>query len=198
LTREAAEEAVDLIGDADALLLGPGMAEPGATKAFVTDLLEHANPKCVVVLDALAVSCGVLDSGLGDLAERTVVTPNRAEAEYLIDNTAGDDAALAVRIAQRHRVTTVLGSCVATSDGECWIIPKGNAGLGTSGSGDVLAGAVTGIAARTQQPVMAAAWGLTLHGTAGDRLAARVGQVGFLAREILDELPGCVQTLTSG
>ena len=42
----------------------------------------------------------------------------------------------------------------------------------------------------------AATWGLTLHGAAGDRVAARIGEVGFLARELLDELPRCLQQLS--
>jgi NAD(P)H-hydrate repair Nnr-like enzyme with NAD(P)H-hydrate dehydratase domain len=68
-------------------------------------------------------------------------------------------------------------------------VSSGHPGLGTSGSGDVLAGAIGGLLARGTQPMQAAAWGTYLHAAAGDRLAARVGRLGFLARELLDELP---------
>ena len=63
------------------------------------------------------------------------------------------------------------------------------AGTGTSGSGDVLAGAVTGLLARGADAAQAACWATFLHSTAGDRLAARVGRLGFLARELVDQLP---------
>jgi len=67
-------------------------------------------------------------------------------------------------------------------------VRTGGPGLGTSGSGDVLAGAVAGLAARGSSPEGAAVWGVHLHGVAGDRLAAGGAPVGFLARELLDEL----------
>jgi len=92
-------------------------------------------------------------------------------------------------------VTTVFNNTAATPDGEQFSVPKGNPGLATSGSGDVLAGAVAGVAARTADTLAAGVWGLALHGAAGDRLAARIGGVGFLARELLDELPLCLRDL---
>lgn len=65
-------------------------------------------------------------------------------------------------------------------------------GLATSGSGDTLAGIVAGIAARGAPALQAAVWGVWAHGTAGERLARRVAKVGFLARELLAELPSLV------
>ena len=63
------------------------------------------------------------------------------------------------------------------------------AGLGTSGSGDVLAGVIGGLLARGASPTTAAIWGVFLHGRAGGRLSASVGTLGFLARELLAEIP---------
>jgi NAD(P)H-hydrate repair Nnr-like enzyme with NAD(P)H-hydrate dehydratase domain len=65
----------------------------------------------------------------------------------------------------------------------------GGPGLGTSGSGDVLAGLITGFLARGAPPTQAAGWGVFVHGEAGARLAGRLGPVGFLAREISAEAP---------
>lgn len=62
-------------------------------------------------------------------------------------------------------------------------------GLATSGSGDVLAGVIAGLAARGAPPVMAALWGVYLHGEAGVQLSKKVGPLGFLAREIPDPIP---------
>jgi NAD(P)H-hydrate repair Nnr-like enzyme with NAD(P)H-hydrate dehydratase domain len=74
---------------------------------------------------------------------------------------------------------------------------SGNAGLATSGSGDVLAGLLAGLAARGADPLQAVVWAAHVHGLAGDRLAARIGAVGYLARELLDEIPGVLTSLTS-
>ena len=64
----------------------------------------------------------------------------------------------------------------------------GGPGLATSGSGDVLAGAIGGMLARGAGRD-GACWATYLHARAGDRLAERIGPLGFLARELADELP---------
>jgi NAD(P)H-hydrate repair Nnr-like enzyme with NAD(P)H-hydrate dehydratase domain len=53
----------------------------------------------------------------------------------------------------------------------------------------VLAGLVVGVRARGAEPEQAACWGTYLHSTAGERLASAVGGVGFLARELVDQIP---------
>ena len=73
-----------------------------------------------------------------------------------------------------------------------WTAPTydgGAPGLGVSGSGDVLAGIVGGLLARGAEPLNALQWAVWLHGEAGTRLATKVGPVGFLARQIADEVP---------
>jgi ADP-dependent NAD(P)H-hydrate dehydratase len=75
--------------------------------------------------------------------------------------------------------------------------------LGTSGSGDVLAGAgagagaIAGLLARGAEPAQAAVWATHLHAAAGDRLASRVGPLGFLARELVGELPAILAELNT-
>ena len=45
------------------------------------------------------------------------------------------------------------------------------------------------------EPVRAAVWGGWLHGRAGARLAAEVGTLGFLAREVADRVPHALAEL---
>jgi NAD(P)H-hydrate repair Nnr-like enzyme with NAD(P)H-hydrate dehydratase domain len=71
---------------------------------------------------------------------------------------------------------------IAAPDGAAFRYTRGGAGLGTSGSGDVLGGIVAGLLARGADPLRAAAWGVFLHGEAGNALALRHGAVGLLAR----------------
>ena len=75
---------------------------------------------------------------------------------------------------------------VASPDGRRWTSESGGIGLGTSGSGDVLAGVVGGLLARGCTPEQAAVWGQYVHAAAGDRLATHVGRTGFLARAVLE------------
>jgi NAD(P)H-hydrate repair Nnr-like enzyme with NAD(P)H-hydrate dehydratase domain len=48
---------------------------------------------------------------------------------------------------------------------------------------------VAGLAARGATPAQAATWATHAHSSAGDRLAVGVGPLGFLASELLTELP---------
>ena len=66
-------------------------------------------------------------------------------------------------------------------------------GLATSGSGDVLAGIIAGLAARGADLAQAASWGVVMHARAGERLAERLGKLGYLARELCDEVPALLE-----
>jgi ADP-dependent NAD(P)H-hydrate dehydratase len=103
-----------------------------------------------------------------------------------------DPAGAASRLAGQAHATVGLGgatSWVAAPDGRLWEDESGGAGLGVSGSGDVRAGVVAGLLARGAEPEQAAVWASYLHGRAGERLAATVGRLGFLARELPPEIP---------
>ena len=95
-------------------------------------------------------------------------------------------------MARRPNATVALGgatSWVASPSGRLWRDESGGAGLGVSGSGDVRAGVTAGLLARGAEPDQAAVWAAHLHGRAGERLAASVGTLGFLARELPAEIP---------
>jgi NAD(P)H-hydrate repair Nnr-like enzyme with NAD(P)H-hydrate dehydratase domain len=80
-------------------------------------------------------------------------------------------------------------SHIVHPDGRVWVYRGGAPGLGVSGSGDALAGIVGGLLARGPGPLTALLWAVLLHGEAGEQLSKKVGPVGFLAREIPDEIP---------
>lgn len=183
---------------ASAVLVGPGLSDPDSTLTLLTGVLERVEAEVPLVLDAFAV--GVLPR-LQDLAPtlrgRLVLTPNADEVARLldVDDVPDDGLPDAVRtVAERYGASVSCGEVIA-ADGRLWRKVAGNRGLGTSGSGDVLAGAITGLLARGAEPGQAAAWGTHLHSAAGDRLAGTVGRVGYLAREVLDVLPAVLDEL---
>jgi len=186
---------------ADAVLVGPGLDDPVSTRRLLRLVAQYAPAESAVVLDAFAL--GVLaqeatSAARTSLPSELVLTPNPDEARRLLADgpDVGDDAeVVAVAIAQRYSAVVGYQRQVADSSGRHWCIPAGNPGLGTSGSGDVLAGAVTGLLARGASGQQAMCWATYLHATAGDRLAARVGRLGFLARELLAELPAILTEL---
>jgi NAD(P)H-hydrate repair Nnr-like enzyme with NAD(P)H-hydrate dehydratase domain len=88
-------------------------------------------------------------------------------------------------------IIALKGPCtyVAAPDGQLLHNTAGNLGLGTSGSGDTLAGVIVGLCARGASPLQATAWGVHVHAKAGEALARKVAPLGFLARELLGEVP---------
>ena len=131
-----------------------------------------------------------------------VLTPHAGEMAHLTgaskDSISADPAAAALDAARRWNALVVLKgpvTHVAAPDGRLWRHDGGNAGLGVSGSGDVLAGLLGGLAARGATLDQAAAWAVRLHGRAGERLAGRFGVIGYLAREIAAEVPAMMDAL---
>jgi ADP-dependent NAD(P)H-hydrate dehydratase len=153
-----------------------------------------------VVVDAIGMAyLTAHPEGLGHLEGRAVLTPNNTELAITLgleqEEVDADPVAAIVRLATTVGATVVSGtatSWVASPDGEVWTVDTGGPGLGISGSGDVKAGIITGLCARGCPPPQAAVWGTYLHGRAGDRLAARIGRMGFLARELLLEVPAAI------
>lgn len=186
---------LDLAQRASAVLIGPGMADEPETRELVERLLPELDVP--VVLDALGLAAVTADPGcLHHLEGRVVLTPNPTELAISLhveqDEVADDPAGAALRLAEQAHAAVGLGgatSWVATPDGELWRDESGGAGLGVSGSGDVRAGVVAGLLARGADPDQAAVWASYLHGRAGERLAATVGRLGFLARELPPEIP---------
>lgn len=200
--RHAGKAVAERAASADVVLVGAGMSQPDAARDLVMALLEVPGP--TLILDAVAITCLGDDPArvLEPARERIVVTPNAMEAAVLaatdIEEVQRDRLATATALAGRLGVVVALkGATTYTCGpgGERFSDTAGNPGLATSGSGDVAAGAVAGIAARGAAPIHATVWGMHVHALAGDRLAERVGPVGYLARELLDELPGVLADL---
>jgi ADP-dependent NAD(P)H-hydrate dehydratase len=191
----SAELIADLAQSASAVLIGPGLADVDEARGLVEALLPGLEGP--VALDALALAAVTADpSCLHHLEGRAVLTPNPTELAISLhidpDELEDDPAGAARRLAEQTHATVGLGgatSWVAGSDGRLWEDESGGAGLGVSGSGDVRAGVVAGLLARGAEPDQAAVWASYLHGRAGERLAATVGRLGFLARELPPEIP---------
>ena len=118
-----------------------------------------------------------------------MLTPNVTEAAHLLGRDPGDDLAAAAReLADRYEAVVSLYGHIAEPGRPAWREESGDAGLGTSGSGDVRAGIVAGLLARGAEPAQAACWGAYAHAASGQRLAPRHGRTGFLARELVEEV----------
>ena len=197
---------------ANAILVGPGLDDPDLANELLEALLSReggaggsaggaqgdvgAGEGPDVVLDAYALGALVpLEDQLGPWHGRLILTPNPTEAEVLLGRDVNDLEKDLAEISARFGAVVSCQGLITQPPGlnpdepELWKITTGYGGLGTSGSGDVLAGAIAGFRARGTTGAQAACWGTHLHAAAGDRLASRMGPLGFLARELADELP---------
>lgn len=191
------------VGAVDAMLVGPGMSSARAAHALLAPLVGRMASHAALVLDAGAILALHSDERLLEpLGGRAVLTPHAGEMASLLGIDKGDversPADVARRAAARFGAVVALKgaeSWIAEPDGTLYHYRGGPVGLATSGSGDTLAGIVTGLCARGAEPAHAAAWSVYLHGSAGRALTRRVGPLGFLARELLAELPPLLRRL---
>jgi hydroxyethylthiazole kinase-like uncharacterized protein yjeF len=190
---DAADTVVERAEGAGVVVLGPGLMDKDAAVALLEGVLPRLGDTAVV-LDGLALTAL---AGRPELlaGRQAVLTPNAGELAALLDGEEQDGPEAALAVARRYGAAVSSPGWVADPDGGTWCVEAGGIGLGTSGSGDVLAGLVGGAVARGGEPAQAAAWGQYLHCAAGDLLTARLGRVGFLARELLDEVPTVLRQL---
>ena len=207
ISPEEADKLAKRAGRCDALLLGPGMADDDGEAALLTErVLERMEARPGVVLDAAALP--ELSGGGAYLrrhAGRVILTPHAGEMAKLLgvpkDEVQADPLGAARRAAGAlGAVVAMKGGCtfVVDPEGAAWSCDLGQVGLATSGSGDTLAGLIAGLVARGATPAEGTIWGVFLHAEAGSRLARARGPVGFLARELLAEVPAIMAELDTG
>jgi hydroxyethylthiazole kinase-like uncharacterized protein yjeF len=186
------------LGRVDVAVVGPGMIDRAAAGRLVRGVAAEPCPDLSLVLDAAACACaGAMADELTGHAGRLVLTPHGGEMAELCDCDAAaikdDPEGRALAVAAEFGAAVALkgtSTLVAAPDGRLVRYAGGGIGLATGGSGDVLAGVIGGLLARGLEPFEATCWGVWLHGEAGRILAGSVGPVGFLANELLPELPG--------
>lgn len=168
---------------ATALLVGPGLAAPDLPEELCTTVRHWwRSLECPLVADASAL--GYLEAGSFSKNLVRVITPHPGEAARLLDckpTKIQADRAQAVRDLSKK-----FGDCwvvlkgnqtlIGRSAGEIFVNSSGNPHLAQGGSGDLLAGFITGLLA---QPALAADTGKTLryavwqHGAAADNMQAK-------------------------
>lgn len=173
---------------AAAVLVGSGMLDVEAAEP-VLDVLTASMPEGMLVIDAGALpAAGRHPEWVQRLGGRALLVPNPSEIGALgVEDARSAAQRFGAVVAARGPHTVI-----AAPDGSCWVDGHGTAGLATSGSGDVAAGVAVGLLGRGADPATAAVWMAAIHGRAGERL----GRPGFLARELLDELPAALADLT--
>ncbi len=189
-------ETLDLVGEANAVVVGPGLGRAPGRRDFLFPLLAAAR---AVVLDAdgLVAFQGALPA-LRQLAgrKRFVLTPHPGEFRGLFPHLAGSldvDPWGAAEAASAEVGTTILlkgvPSVVARVGHATRTIAAGNPGLATGGSGDILAGIAGALLAAGLEADLAAALAAQALGRAGDLAARRVTARAMRPMDVVAALP---------
>lgn len=198
---------------ADVIVVGPGLGTDSKARLIVKTLLElpgmgnaceNAKTEEAAVRPTLWKKPVILDAdALNILSEHlewrksypgpVIVTPHMGEMARLTGRTIEElrDSlpACAKAFAKTHNSICVLKDArtvTAFPDGSCYINISGNNGMATGGAGDVLTGVIAGLIAQGMEPDMAAAFGVFLHGSAGDIMVKETGQYSMMASDLIE------------
>jgi ADP-dependent NAD(P)H-hydrate dehydratase / NAD(P)H-hydrate epimerase len=191
----AAASAADLksvLERATVVAVGPGLGQGAWAGAMLESAIASGLP---VIVDADALN---LLAAAPRASDHWVLTPHPGEAARLLGTTSAavqaDRLGTASELQARYGGVAVLkgaGTIVHPPGGPSWICDRGNPGMATGGMGDVLTGVIAGIAAQHGDLGLAARAGVLVHAQAGD-LAARAGERGMLASDVLRQVRACV------
>ncbi|MBU8896995.1 NAD(P)H-hydrate dehydratase [Corallococcus sp. M34] len=178
----------------DALVMGPGIARGPQTAALIGELLSRV--EVPVVLDADALNAVAEDLSVLRRARGPVVlTPHPGEMSRLLKQSTREVQEhrldVAHRLAASSGATVVLkGSrtLIAEPGGRVFMNPTGNPGMSTGGSGDVLSGVCGALLGQGLPVSSGVCTAVYAHGLAGDLVAARRGQLGLIATDLLKGL----------
>ncbi len=192
----------------DAAVVGPGMGDHEDTDRLARRLVEEMPLPLVVDAQALLALAPLAPGRRLGAPSSRILTPHAGEMAALsgisVDAIESDREGIAARFAGEWGTTlllkgpeTLIVSAPArdAEAGESYRNTSGTPGLGTAGSGDVLAGVIGGLLAQGNVPSAAAVWGVHLHALAGEAAAGDEGDDGMIASDVVDHLPRALRAL---
>lgn len=184
---------------AGACYAGPGLQKSPGTKVVVNTIVPQLHMPCVIDADAINI---MAEEGLKP-PRQTVLTPHGGEMCRLLGleatpSTDLDFLARCSAFAKGNDITLVLKggpSFVMDGDEPPHVLPRGNPGMATAGSGDVLTGLITALLAQGLSMKDGAIAGGYLHGVAGEYAAEELTPYCMVASDIIDHFPDAFHEL---
>lgn len=179
---------------ATVIVLGPGLGQESYVRNLVEEVLASAYVPIILDADGLGIIASYPEL-TSYFTENIIVTPHLGEMARLTGSSAATIkkhlVAVAREYANRFGITCVLKDAVtigALKDQRTYINGSGNSAMAKAGAGDVLTGIIAGLLALGLEESDAAAFGVWLHGRAGDIIREKQGDHSLLARELADEI----------
>ena len=206
---DASPALLQAIAGYDAFLIGCGLGVSTETRRLAEAVLysERDMPPTVVDADGLNILSLTRsdDTPWWSLFRRlAVLTPHPGEMARLRGDSPKEPGGR-IDIAREsadtwNKVTVLKGAhtAVASPGGGVLVSPFANPGLATAGTGDVLAGVITGLLTQGLSQAQAASVGVYVHGAAGERVRRELGDSGIVASDLLPEIPRAARALQQG
>ena len=182
-----------LLERASVIVLGPGLGRDAWAGQLLRVVLSADMPT-VIDADGLNLLAAGACQGMSHLARKWVLTPHPGEAARLLGvdtaSVSADRFAALRALRARYPGTVVLkgsGTLVAGegTDALPGVCPYGNPGMASGGMGDVLSGVIGALLAQGLDGPAAARLGVCVHARAADLAAAREGERGLLASDLI-------------
>jgi hydroxyethylthiazole kinase-like uncharacterized protein yjeF len=184
-----------LLAGKNCLAVGPGIGTADETQELLFGILGHSRVPLVIDADGLNLLARQPEI-LKAVNVPVILTPHPGEMARLckvsVKQVQEDRIECARQFSTLYGVHVVLKGArtvISHPDGTVFINLTGNAGMASGGMGDVLTGLIAGFVVQGYSPAVSAHMGVYLHGAAADTLAGQTGPIGYLATDVMKQIP---------
>lgn len=196
------EELLSLLTWADSVCIGSGLGMSRLSEKILKTVIEYVKVPCLIDADGLNL-LAENNNYLNQMAERRfVITPHMKEMSRLTDTPVEELKADRIQILKdfisRYRITCVLKdsrTLIASEEKGIRMNLTGNSAMAKAGSGDVLAGVISGWMVQGKEAEDAAELGTYIHGLSGDLAKFEKGVYSVMARDLIEYISKALMKL---
>lgn len=196
------EELLSLLTWADSVCIGSGLGMSRLSEKILKTVIEYVKVPCLIDADGLNL-LAENNNYLNQMAERRfVITPHMKEMSRLTGTPVKELKADRIQILKdfisRYRITCVLKdsrTLIASEEKGIRMNLTGNSAMAKAGSGDVLAGVISGWMVQGKEAEDAAELGTYIHGLSGDLAKFEKGVYSVMARDLIEYISKALMKL---
>ena len=196
------EELLSLLTWADGVCIGSGLGKSRLSEKILKTVIEYVKVPCLIDADGLNL-LAENNNYLNQMAERRfVITPHMKEMSRLtstpVEELKADRIQILKDFISRYRITCVLKdsrTLIASEEKGIRMNLTGNSAMAKAGSGDVLAGVISGWMVQGKEAEDAAELGTYIHGLSGDLAKFEKGVYSVMARDLIEYISKALMKL---
>ena len=196
------EELLSLLTWADGVCIGSGLGMSRLSEKILKTVIEYVKVPCLIDADGLNF-LAENNNYLNQMAERRfVITPHMKEMSRLtgtpVEELKADRIQILKDFISRYRITCILKdsrTLIASEEKGIRMNLTGNSAMAKAGSGDVLAGVISGWMVQGKEAEDAAELGTYIHGLSGDLAKFEKGVYSVMARDLIEYISKALMKL---